>query len=79
MVIAPDEALMTLTGPTISPSPQLKLPSEATIWLRSGEKTGGLQPSWSSHAEPSGATCVIWCGEPPLTLAQICGMLCKSY
>src|SRR5258707_7791327 len=65
---------MMRTGPASGPSPQLKPPSAATMCLRSGEKTGGLQAIWLLQSAPAGATCVICAGAAPLMLAQICGV-----
>src|SRR5260370_30238730 len=64
---------MMLSGPASGPSPQLKPPSAATMCLRSGEKTGGLQAIWLMQTVPAGATCVILAGAGPVMLAQICG------
>src|SRR5258706_4356103 len=74
LAIAPPATVMMLSGPASGPSPQLKPPSAATICLRSGEKTGGLQAIWLMHWVPAGATCVICAGAAPLMLAQICGV-----
>src|SRR5258706_16188646 len=74
LAIAPPATVMMLTGPASGPSPQLKPPSAATMCLRSGEKTGGLQAIWLLQSAPAGATCVICAGAAPLMLAQICGV-----
>src|SRR5262249_16414130 len=71
--------LMVLIGPVMSPSPQLKLPTDATMCFRSGEKTGGLQAISVLQPSMIGARCVICLGVPPLMLAQICGVCLLSY
>src|SRR5258708_39655533 len=73
LAIAPPATVMMLTGPASVPSPQLKPPSAATMCLRSGGKTGGLQAIWLLQSAPAGATTVVWAGGGAWVRAQLWG------